>query len=1015
MESLAIRPTLAVPDFQPVALRFLWKECRVLRGLAIGVVVLAVLEMAVSLILLSGSGRTAWMLVSAFGATALFTIGATVMLFAAERDDGTKALLQLLPQQRVAALAGKLLAAFGMSLAVLAVLCLAGTVIAGWRIPDLATTRLIVSQGFMALAEAFAWGLFVSLLCPNALLAAVLGMAAASFNSQLAIALTVADGRGFSIDDFQAALPGRLAIVAAVFAVDIWLGLRWLAPSLAPARRAGRTWARSPAADVPAQIANPRRLSMFARLVWQSMRQSWKTALVAIAIGAFLMFSVETIIDLLLRSLRPRDPLRLPLTLLFIPALFGALVFRADQRARQYRFLAEHAARPRMVWLARQFAWFLPFILVCLAVHAALWWYIGRDLYDGLRQSGEAYEYAMSRVTGIPYVLDASLLAWLAALAAYAVGQFFSLALRSDVLAALLSLGSSVLILIWAYALFAWQLPALLFLLPLVIGAFLATWQRAKSWLFERPGIGRWALPIVAIVLPFALAMFYMPVVRFLQLKFPYPASNFDSASLQSLVNEAAKELELGRKVADDHARIASRLDDLARRNSALTDEDLRSLRQFSSAELDEEILRLSRVHCRIPIVTEKNDRNSERAGAIAGFARSRARYLRGTDLDTALELLLASRRITAQVARGQVPARNYWLNQSFAETIEPLFVEWATTPGQTRERVRRAIDGLREIDRQWPNPGDLVVNQYLRSIAVVRGDSPPSFMEQEKPDMRKWLAYLANNLSGESARGEKALGVLAAAALDYIHAAGGPDLALEPRWERLWRDNLRKGPFIAYKHKNVLLPALTAQQVWGTSTIELQAQLKVFGAARTSYLAADEFAVTNALVTAVVNWVSDVARHRAEIVRLALIAYHLENGEYPASLGELAPSFLTAAELRDPFTTVPFGYKREGFPVWFAQLYFYDNGPAPPNTPVLWSIGEAACKPVEREMFMEFDEAGNPVRVVYDPDREGRSENSEIRKVPVMIMEPTESGGDRWHGWGSFWLPLPTKFPEAG
>jgi hypothetical protein len=64
--------------------------------------------------------------------------------------------------------------------------------------------------------------------------------------------------------------------------------------------------------------------------------------------------------------------------------------------------------------------------------------------------------------------------------------------------------------------------------------------------------------------------------------------------------------------------------------------------------------------------------------------------------------------------------------------------------------------------------------------------------------------------------------------------------------------------------------------------------------------------------------------------------------------------------------------------------------------------------------MLMEYDAAGNPIRVVYDPEREGRSEESEISTVQVMILEPTESSGDRGYSWGSFWLPLPTKFPDA-
>jgi hypothetical protein len=1026
MESLAIHPPFELPASRPVVFRFLWKECRVLRGLAIGVVALALAEMAASTILVASPTRPAWMLISAFGATALFVIGATVVLFAAERDEGTTALLQLLPQNRAAALAGKLLAAIGMTAAVLLVLCVAAVAIAGWRFPDAHSTRLILSQGYVALAEAFAWGLLVSLLCPNGLLAATLGVAAASFSSQIAIALTVTDGRGFSIDDFQSAIPGRLAIVAAVLAVDVWLGLRWFAPPLAPTLRIRRSNALPTTADqvVAKAAAGPRRLSMFGRLVWQSFRQSWKTVLAAIVIGAFLMFSVEAIFDLFLRASHIGIP-RLPLSLLFLPALFGALVFRGDQRSRQYRFLAEHAARPRTVWLARQLAWLLPVVLLCLAAHAVGWMYIGRDLYDSLRQGGDTYYAALYQsqkdsviLLAVFVALQAALVSWCAALAAYGVGQLFSLVLRSDVLAALLSLGASVLILLWAYVLWAWQLSPILFLLPLAVGALLATWLRVKNWMFDRQGVRHWAVPVAALVLPIALMFLYVPVARLLQLNQPYPAANFDSSSIKTYADEAAKTLALGRDVADDYARLTGRMDEIAQRNSALSDEDLRSFRHISSPELDEEILKLSRVPCRLPFTVVESDgpgtRRSpppattwSRVESIANYAILRAEFLQGTDLDAALELFMAARRINAQRARGEIFSRDWWVSQNPpSELSEPMLVDWATSPGQTPERVQRAIEQLREIDRGCPTPTTIVMNHYLKAKSVVRGASSPSFNQQKSYESLKWLAYLAHNFPGEAARGEKALGVFAAAAIDFALTASSHMDSLPPRQASQWREFLRHTPDwgIDVDSPRATIAMYQFTQDWNTRLRFLN-QTRLFSAAKTSYLSANEFWIENRMRAVVADWVADVARRRAEMVRLALIAYHLENGAYPDSLDALAPKYLALYELRDPYASGPFGYEHKGFPLWFAPWEFRSIKPLPPNTPLIWSTGDSAAQPTEIDAWVQDDVEGNPIRVFNDPDREG---HDEIRPLRVMSMY------SNLRDWGptTFWLALPTKFP---
>ena len=82
---------------------------------------LRLVEMAVSRLFLPREILPGWMLMSAFGAAALFAVAAAVTLFAVEREVGTTVLLELLPQNRAALFAGKVLAAVAMTLGVLGV------------------------------------------------------------------------------------------------------------------------------------------------------------------------------------------------------------------------------------------------------------------------------------------------------------------------------------------------------------------------------------------------------------------------------------------------------------------------------------------------------------------------------------------------------------------------------------------------------------------------------------------------------------------------------------------------------------------------------------------------------------------------------------------------------------------------------------------------------------------------------------------------------------------------------
>jgi hypothetical protein len=503
-----------------------------------------------------------------------------MILFSAEWDDGTAVLLQLLPQNRSGILVGKLAAAVFMATIVLMVLTAVGIVFADFRAPDTATWLKVAPSGMVFLIEALLWGVLVSLSCPNPLLAVALAFAAASFSSQLAIQISIRGFGGFSLEDFQAAIPARLALAAAAGLLDVWLGLRWL-EHREDRPRLARWWNRAEgqtdrdfAAARSNQNVRSRWLSCFARLTWQTVRQSWKSILAAVVIALFLSASVELMFNVGRSSMPSSLRFDLPLTVLFVPALVGALTFRADQRNRQYRFLAEHAGRPLTLWIARQAVGLLVILTIGVVIHVLVWNWLDRAFVERIQSVIYRFESTWNQVKQvqleftIAFAWNVTWAAWAAWFTSYSVGQLCSLVIRSPVLAAMLSLGASIPLLLWTYVVVAWQLPVTLFILPIAFAAFAASRLRVEDWLSDRNSLVRWLLPAGAVVIPIVIMLALVPKARLAQVAGRVMESNgqfglqptLGQSSLGELARNAETEFELGRQVMDGYFLFAARL-----------------------------------------------------------------------------------------------------------------------------------------------------------------------------------------------------------------------------------------------------------------------------------------------------------------------------------------------------------------------------------------------------------------------------------------------------------------------
>lgn len=360
MQAVSASPMFVKPVTRRLAYRFFWKEGRRLFGLSLGIAAMTLAVMLGLTLFGPTSSRPAQLMTIAFGGAAMLSVAAAVIA----------------------------------TLVTLAALIVVSWVVAR-GLPPGPQAATIVAQGFTAIVEAFVWSLLASLVCRHPLIAAVLGMVAASLNSQLAIALWLPSARGFELRDLQAALPIRWALIGAVAAINGWLGMRWLPVNAEGALRSTERFARkkSHTAASQATVSRRKRLTAFVRLLWQSVRQSWAVASAVLVLGVFLSVAFSLVTRMLVDSSHSWSNLAVG-GVLFAPALLGAVVFRADQRRGQYRFLAEHAGRPRTLWLARIVTGLTPLVVV-LAIGCFFVWVVGSQAVQN-SSFGNYHRYIMA-------------------------------------------------------------------------------------------------------------------------------------------------------------------------------------------------------------------------------------------------------------------------------------------------------------------------------------------------------------------------------------------------------------------------------------------------------------------------------------------------------------------------------------------------------------------------------------------------------------------------------------------
>ncbi len=927
----------------PPLKRFLWKEYRMLRGLWLAVLVLGLLvDWLLSVLLAPPADFPAVRFCVALAAATLYAAGAAAVLFSVEHEEQTYDFLRGLPATWQPLFAGKLLVATVSAVALAVVLAILGFLPGRFQLPSNLDAQNAASVLGMAIFEAVAWGTLCSLIFKRPLAAAlttiIIGPLVVSW------AVSVMSSSSVPLNDptsFAAAIPLRLAIVVALFALSIIIARRWLdtkatvtsaavsSPSFLATLQSRVESLKSRAAR---RIGRSHGRAMILRLVWQSWRESWKFLMVPVVLAAICLAIGR--FGGWLYDVSPRHTVLFPFlvfclfcSLLASPALLGALAFSADQRRGSVRYLAEHAASPRLVWLSRHIVWLgvLMVVMGVVVIAAATF------LTNVVQAQLQDFLNFRDMVTPLPYAYDSRQLhedvssglsigttvmkfLWCGALTAYAIGQFCSMLLRSEILSAFTSLVLAVVLIAWIAALIAWGLSGWLFLLPLAIAFLAATWLRAPFWVAGRNAWRTWAWPAAVIGGVLAFLGVLLPQVRLNQVRSvpsplrtrtsPVTTSTESALFVKQLDKEAAATAEmylraanlLNAPIADsplerwakpefaddgpnstgtiDASKIpADQLNDFLTAKQKLL--GLQSKQRDAALKLAIEASQRPTCQFEFPLSLSQDDalryvpdvtlrfETSQTYQAVSGLVQS----LTSTPgIESPLEQMFAALRMN----------RHMMMNQPAAITVRQLRFERQLLDGiaslmsvkeQAEAERRKAIEKLQAFYQRNPVLDQTFMAELIAMRNVINGQEPPLILASKPIGNDSYLAVTANELPWERER--------ALLALDLItdqNRQNAQDL---------------KNTLVQTAEHNGGAQVLRA---WYRPTWQPAMWLTQQPAAATSYLVSMEYQLRVPVNELFLEYCHTVTAERATLLQIALAMYRADQKEYPPTLEALVP-----------------------------------------------------------------------------------------------------------------------------
>jgi len=929
-----IDPPRPASAFWSAVVRLLWAEYRQMRGFWIALLGLALAAM--QLLRLEGQAPTPWFYATAWVAVALYAVAAASTQFSREHEERTHGFLQTLPLPWSPLLLGKLLAAAAGTLMMLAVLLAMGYLAAGQQLPTQAETRAVLTILGPALLEGLAWGTFFSLLLDRPLLAAVLAIVAASVSVAVLTGIVAPGTPLYQLSPYHESWTPRILISCTVLLIDLALARDWLTAG-SPSRLADALIGRFPLGGRPTpRLAETQAATRLAsrqhdrpmwrvelgRLIWQTWRESRWTmaalAVVVVPVEVAWFFGLTTFIGQASRRVLIFAATSISELLLCPIALWGSCVYLADHRNHQARFLAEHGARSRYVYLARHIVWLGTLTATTVILGVAV---VGQAYVGGRTPMGNGPAFRVLLLTILPISL----------LSFYAVGQLTSMTVRSGIVAGFLAVVISAVLAFWSLIMMAWDLSPALFVLPITAGMLLATWLRAPDWMIERHSLRAWARPVIGVGLPLAVVLALVPVTRLAQVDVMFPHASSAASPTAAIGADFAlsdSDRLAARKTADDYLKLCDRMVDWTQAAHMVfpdygpgpplprtaREAILRRYLQENRDLLQPAIAISHRRLCRFPPMDSTgSDPARQRFGDLRRFVkRSADNLLEKGQLDQSLDCYLAVLRMTIHARGGQTT--HYWGADIYARTHTVDSIgRWARHANQTSQRLKHAIKQLRRAWADTPDPRTAVLadEAWLRDV-IEEKRMPSNLAISQRGYGRAYLvaAYLANRLPWERTRAVRVLRGVTERRLATLYQV--LDLV-----EQNQRQSL----------------ASVLRTLRGIGPVGPMGYFM-----RTDHLLRIEYQQTagQRFEESVVN---ERTRQRGLTIGLALLAYRLDHATYPGQLDALVPAYLDRIP-GSPYGDGRFQYEPAGWDGRVRSEFTPDFPPIQPHQPFLWSPG---------------------------------------------------------------------------
>jgi hypothetical protein len=935
--------------------RLLWKDYRLQRMFWICMGALGILLQFLGFTVREASpvDQLTWLFGVSACLPAFYALGCGATMFAGERETGTFEFQRGLPVSAKRffwnnVLFGAISTAAMIAVLFLSALCFAAFSIwlAGAQFPELPERFWdLFFFGFFGIAalELFIWGAFFSLIMKRPLVAAMLGVAAASVCLQLVMHGNLAV---YFTSPYIDARIVRLLIVLAVAVIDVVLGYRWFLEEGVLARILG-VWERYRKPSASAAVALPASaksrygfFTAFVRLAWQQARNClWLWS------GYFLILLVVILvvpfIDKQMAGWKDTFAFCIFAAIIFLP-LLGVYAFYHDQQRRSFLFLTERGVRPSYVWWSRQLAGLSVPLVLGLIFYAAFIIPSNRHNDFIFLPFWELVQVKTRHISPNSYLYFLQFIVFFYhILVIYAAGQLCAMFIRSGIVAGFCTWGLTVGILAWTWLMFFWHVPWWS-VAPWPFLMLLLTWLRTPTWMLERRSF-RSALRRSAVLLPALAIVVAVPFYRVFSVPLVDPGFSPDEFVRSLKPTPAALETVAMYKKAYLMGKIIDKKIEPPKKIEPwmVGEPDDRPPEPWKPFEPQppENIEAVNANQFSIALTLEASrraecdfngdypfDRENRLAASDTAYLGHlliwRAKQLEGEgQLDAAWEHYLGALRVVRHLDY-HAPF-GVWNYDNLVQYVYRNLAEWAARPGQTPERIRSAIDALRDFPSTTNQLAYVCKHEYLRCRGILEGDK--RYIEDQDPSVTNRYRGVAKTREFDSLKfWERTVPWERYRALRLLNVITREQIGeIENRSERLERGDTvvfdserwpEEPPFALWDE--LILP--TRIQLWKHSS-----SWRFDG------------------------YVMNVTKCRAARILLALEAWKMEHGKLPDSLDNLAGKYFENVPV-DPFSGKAFRYFPGGLPDRLTKIEpwaIYRSASDSPiyleaKQPLLWSVG---------------------------------------------------------------------------